>query len=336
MGRGSALAKAPYQAYTGPLTAGASGLQTQAFDMASGARPSGLTSALSGLADYAPTGGGGANASNVSSTYVAPEAYKPGTFSTGTFGTAEAQQYMNPYLKSALDPQLAEARRQAEISRIGDAGRLTKAGAFGGSRQAIMEAEGSRNLMGKQNELLTSGYNTAYNKAMDQFNADQLRALDVQKATEQAGQFGYGQSSDQAKTAADLALRASTSNQSAALTASQINSAAASAADANRLQALTSQGNLGLSQLNQLTALGGIERGIESEGIAADKKQFEEARENPFKMLQFEQSLLSGMPLQSQSYSAAARSALQKFSDGTLTADQAMRILLGETPATTK
>ena len=31
LGRGQALASEPYQAYTGPLTAGASNLQTQAF-----------------------------------------------------------------------------------------------------------------------------------------------------------------------------------------------------------------------------------------------------------------------------------------------------------------
>jgi hypothetical protein len=31
LGRGQALASQPYQAYTGPLTAGQSGLQTQAF-----------------------------------------------------------------------------------------------------------------------------------------------------------------------------------------------------------------------------------------------------------------------------------------------------------------
>jgi hypothetical protein len=336
MGRGSALAQTPYQAYTGPLTAGASGLQQQAFNMASGAAPSGLTSALSGLADYQPTGGGGASASNVSSTYVAPGAYKPGEFSTGIFGTEQAQQYMNPYLQSALEPKLAEARRQADISRIGDAGRLTKAGAFGGSRQAIMESEGRRNLMDKQNEMLTSGYSTAYDKAMQQFNADQLRELDVQKAREQAGQFGYGQTADQAKTAADLALRASTANQSAALTASQINSAAASAADTNRLQALLGQGNLGLSQLNQLTTLGGIERGIESEGIAADKTQFEEARLNPFNMIQFEQSLLSGMPLTAQSYNMPSQSDLQQFASGAITAEQFLAILSGKAPAVKK
>jgi hypothetical protein len=331
IGRGSALAKTPYQAYTGQLTAGTSGLQQQAFDMASGKTSSGISNALTGLAGYSPSGGGGATATNVSSSYTAPGAYKPGQFTTGTFGTEQAQQYMNPYLKSALDPQMEEARRQADISRMADAGRLTQAGAFGGSRQAIMESEGRRNLMDKQNQMLTSGYSTAYDKAMQQFNADQQRALDVQKAQEQAGQFGYGQTADQAKTAADLALRAGTANQSAGLTAAQINSSAATAADTNRLNAMLGMGNLGLNQINQLSTLGGMQRGIESEGIAAKRAQFEEARMNPYKMIQYEQSLLSGMPLSAQSYSMPGTSNAQQFSQGATTVQQLLDILNGRT-----
>jgi hypothetical protein len=336
MGRGRALAQSPYQAYTGPLTAGTSALQQRAFDMALGTAPSGLNTAFDKLSSYSPSGGGGASATNVSSKYVAPDAYKPGEFSTGTFGNEQAQQYMNPYLQSALEPQMAEARRQADIARLADAGRLTQAGAFGGSRQAIMESEGRRNLMDKQNQMLTSGYNTAFDKAAQQFNADQMRQLEVQRAREQAGQFGYGQTSDQAKTAAMLGLQADTANQSAGLTAAQINSAAATAADANRLQALLGMGNLGLNQINQLSTLGGMQRGIESEGIAADRAQFEEARMNPYKMLQFEQSLLSGMPVSAQSYNTPGLSGLQQFAGGAKTVQEFLDILSGKTAATKK
>ena len=47
---------------------------------------------------------------------------------------------MNHFIQTALDPQIAEARRQAEIQRVANDGRLTQAGAYGGSRQAIMES----------------------------------------------------------------------------------------------------------------------------------------------------------------------------------------------------
>lgn len=212
LGKGQALSETPYQAYTGPLTAGASELQQQAFQ------------GVAGLALPQNVGG-----------------FSPTSFtSEGT-----AQKFMNPYLQVALDPQLNEARRQAEISRLGDAARLTKAGAYGGSRQAIMESELNRNLMQKQADITGIGYNTAYDKAAQQFNTEQRLGLDAQNLTNQYG-----------------------------------------------LNALTKQAELGA-----------IQRGIEGEGIAADYGQFKEERDYPFKQVQYQQSLLQGMPLAAQSYS---------------------------------
>lgn len=159
LGKGAALADMPYQAYQGPLTAGASGLQQQAF---------------AGASDIASTG------------------YTPTQFTGGLFDTAAAQQYMNPYLSTALDPQLKELARQSAIQQLQDRTALTKAGAFGGGRQAIMESEGRRNLLDKQQQALAEGYSSAYDKAMAQFNADQGRQMEAQKATESSRQYGAG------------------------------------------------------------------------------------------------------------------------------------------------
>ena len=156
LGDAKATAAQPYQAYTGQLTAGPSALESQAF----------------------------AGASNIADT-----GYTPTQFTGGIFDTTAAQQYMNPYLSAALDPQMKEMTRQAEIKRMEDAGRLTKAGAFGGGRQAIMESEGARNLLDKQRQALAEGYSTAYDKATGQFNADQGRRMDADKATESSRQY---------------------------------------------------------------------------------------------------------------------------------------------------
>jgi hypothetical protein len=288
LGQGAALANKPYEAYTGPLTAGASGLQNQAFTQAAGLK----TPASIGQA--ATTAGGIAS--------LAPGAGKYTPVGID-FGAAQAQQYMNPYVQSALEPALEEARRQADISRVADAGRLTQAGAYGGSRQAIMESEGRRNLMDKQNQMLTSGYSTAFDKAQQQFNADQARKIQEQ-------QFG------------------TTSGLQGLQTGIQ------GAQAQGQLGALESQ--TGLAGLNALTSLGSVQRGIESEGIAADKAQFEEARLNPYKMVQFQQSLLSGLPLAAQSYNIPGQSNLQQFAGGATTIQQLLDILSGKTTATTK
>jgi hypothetical protein len=222
LGKGQALSETPYQAYTGPLTAGASGLQQQAFQ------------GVAGLALPQNMG-----------------AFTPQSFTAA--GTA--QQYMNPYLQGALDPQLNEARRQAEISRMGDAARLSKAGAYGGSRQAIMESELNRNLMQKQADITGIGYNTAYDKAANQFNIEQGRGMEAQNF---ANQYG-------------------------------------------------------LSALGRQADLGAVQRGIEGEGIAADYGQFKEERDYPFKQVQYQQSLLQGMPLAAQSYTYQQPSAISNI-----------------------
>lgn len=212
LGRGWAMADQPYQAYEGPLTAGPSAAETAAFQ------------GVAGLA--VPTD-------------------QMGAFVPQTFTAEAAQQYMNPYLMSALQPQIDEARRQAQIQRVQDAARLTQAGAYGGSRQAIMESELNRNLMQNLAGITGTGYATAYDKAMQQFNTEQDRARAAQDAAN----------------------------------------------------------TYGLAALSKQAELGGIERGIEQAGITAEREQFEEERDFPYKQVQYMQSLLQALPIEAKSYS---------------------------------
>jgi hypothetical protein len=53
--------------------------------------------------------------------------------------------YMNPYINQILAPQLAEANRNYDIAGTRQQSAATQAGAFGGSREAIMAAENERN-----------------------------------------------------------------------------------------------------------------------------------------------------------------------------------------------
>ena len=156
LGKGQALSNQPYQAYTGPLSAGQSTAQQAAFQ---------------GIGNLSvPTGQMGAAG-----------------FQPQKFTAQAAQDYMNPYLQAALDPQIEEARRQAQITRLGDANRLTQAGAYGGSRQAIMESELNRSLGQNLANITGQGYQTAYDKAMQQFNTEQSAAQQAQNLTNQYG-----------------------------------------------------------------------------------------------------------------------------------------------------
>ena len=203
LGKGQALSDTPYQTYGGPLTAGASGLQNKVFSgLGSLSMPSNLGQSFSSTGAYQvpqygangmtmETGTGGADGL----TMGAGGAGVAGADTTGTAGAPApnvANQYMNPYLQSVLNPQLDELRRQSQITQMGNNAKMSQAGAFGGGRQAIMDAETQRNLMQEQNKTVGQGYANAYDKAMGQFNTEQGQAKTLVDLMAQQGQTERG------------------------------------------------------------------------------------------------------------------------------------------------
>lgn len=207
LSRGQALANEPYQAYTGPLTAGESPVQTQAFTQAQG---------------------------------IAGTQFDPSKF-------------MNPYIQSALQPQLDTLRRESDINQAKLQGQFSRAGAFGGAREAIARAENQRALMDAQARVTGQGYMTAFDRAMQAFQ------------------------NEQAQEVADL---------------------------------------------RAMLDAGSAQRGIEQEGITAQKAAFEQEREDPLQKVKFQQSLLSGLPTTSSAVEANT-SFLQKLG---LSVDQASKL----------
>ena len=243
-----ALADAGMPAYTGQLTAGPSGLQQQSWQgLSSLTLPSDLTQAGANLQNIsnqaqnlnytpttftdtytAPAAYQGINATN---QYVAPTAYTPTTVTntynpagqnykptdvtTGTFDQAAAQQYMNPYIQQALNPQLAALQRQAQINQQGDLAKLTQAGAYGGSRQSILEGQNQYNLLAQQANLIGQGYNQAYTQAGQQFTADQARNLQAQQANVQQAQYSAQLGMTDAQLQAQYGMTAAQANQAA-------------------------------------------------------------------------------------------------------------------------
>jgi hypothetical protein len=182
---------------------------------------------------------------------------------------------MNPYLQSALDPQLKELQRQAQIANVADASKLTQAGAYGGGRQAVLMGEQNRNLLDKTQSLLGQGYNTAYDKAMAQFNADQGRNMQAQQGTEASRQFGANQG----------------------LTTAQNTAQYGQAANAAQEAANQASAQFGLNTLGAMGTAGATQRDIEQQGLTAARSAFETERDNPYKMVQYQQGLLQGLPI---------------------------------------
>jgi hypothetical protein len=271
LGKGQALANAPYQQYGGPLTAGASGLQSKVFGGLQNTNfPGNLGQSFSSAGAPTPP------PINTDAYQTQPIGTGPGTQPGATVAPQPspiggvqqpqgiASQYMNPYLQNVLNPQMEELRRQAQINNMSGLGALTKSGAFGGGRQAIMESEAGRNLLQEQNKAIGQGYASAFDRAQQQFNTEQ---------------------------------------------------------------------NQGMGLASLMSTQGAQERGIEAEGIAADKAAFEQARENPYKMVQFQQSLLSGMPISATNYTMPEQDWLTKAAGGATTMDKLLGTLGLGTPA---
>lgn len=159
LGRAEALSETPYEAYTGPLTAGPSTLQTQAFQ--------------------------GLGALNIPTTAQI-------SFTPQSFTAANAQQYMNPYLMAALQPQIAEATRQSQIQNLANKAAATRAGGLGGAGSALMQSEAQRNLQSQLAKITGEGYRSAFDKAQEQFNVEQQRQMGAAKQAQDYGLAALG------------------------------------------------------------------------------------------------------------------------------------------------
>ena len=256
LGKTQALAQQPYQTYGGPLTADTSDLQNKIFQGLGNLNfPSNLGQSFSNAGAYAPppTGGSQYGLQPIGMGQVGAPAnigttpMTGATTPSGMTGMQQgiASQYMNPYLQNVLDPQLAELRRQNDITQSKTNAGLTSQGAFGGGRQAIMNSENNRNLMNTMNQTVGAGYANAYDKAMGQFNTEQ----------------------QQGNTLANL---------------------------------LAQQGN--------------AQRDITQQGVTADYNEFAQQRDYPQKMLQFQQSMLQGLPISTVYNQPAQQSGIGQLS----------------------
>ena len=110
----------------------------------------------------------------------AGQAYTAATAAGAPIGQADLQRYMDPYMTSVADIAAREARRQSAIEQQGIAAQSAQAGAFGGSRQAVLEAERQRNLQQGISDIYTQAQQQAFQTALGA--AQQERQQQLQSA----------------------------------------------------------------------------------------------------------------------------------------------------------
>ena len=278
LAKGQAMVNNPAPAYTGQLTAGTSGLQNEAWQGLSNLTlPSTMTDAGGNLMDI------GQKAQGI--------AYTP---QGAAFDQAQAQQYMNPYLQAALNPQLEEARRQSQITQLNNAAKATSQGAFGGTRQALMDAETQRNLGTNLAAITGAGYNNAYDKAAAQFNADQARKIQEAQYGTETGLKGLAQ--------------ATTANQAAGNVGAQ-------------------EAQYGLQNLQALATAGNTQQAQNQAALNAQYNQYLDQRNLPWTQMANQANLIKGLGGTTTADYGAEQSTLQKAAGVTATGAELMKNL---------
>ena len=248
LGNAAAVANQPYQTYQGPLTAGPSDIQNQLFSGIGGLTlPQNYGASMSNAGAYAPPN------TNVPTQVQSVSQAANGTQNTtpnlNNFGASGDQnslinQYMNPYLQASLTPQLNALRQQSQIDEQSGLGKLTSQGAYGGSRQAVLQGMDQNALLGQQAGLIGQGYNTAYNNALGQFNTEQTQ---------------------------------------------------------------------GQNLANTMANIGGQQQALNQAGVTADYNEFLNQRQYPQQQLQFEQSMLQGLPISTVSNAVQPQTGLSSL-----------------------
>lgn len=99
---------------------------------------------------------------------------------------SRVQEYMNPFLQGALDPTLRAIREQQEMTLQGLGSQAQAAGAFGGSRQGVLEAQTLGRFDQQMGDVIGTGYAQAFDRATNLMGDEQARQLQGASALSQA------------------------------------------------------------------------------------------------------------------------------------------------------
>lgn len=171
----------PYSANPSDYIAGFSPIQQQVQANAANLQMPGQYRGASDIANYVGAG----SLRDAGTAAMAGDRYRAEATSPGAI-----QAYMSPYMQNVVNAQLLEAQRNADIATTQRGLQTARAGAFGGARQAIENAEAQRNLSSLQNSIVAQGQQKAFEDAQQaqQFGS----TLGLQGLGQAANLYGVG------------------------------------------------------------------------------------------------------------------------------------------------
>ena len=166
---------------------------------------------------------------------------------TGQFDPQGIGAFMNQYEDAAVQQAIQDVARAGAIQRNQLGAQAVGAGAFGGSREGVAQAELGRNILEQQGrtaaQMRQAGYESAAQRAQQAFESQQGRGQTAAQLTGQLGQAGAGSALSAAESAGRLGLSAEELAQTGALSGGKLGVSAEQLAQTGALQG----GQLGLS-----------------------------------------------------------------------------------------
>ena len=311
--RADILSQQPYDPYTGQTVAGIDPAQQQAYNQVAGMQGMGqgdFNTAIDAQARLAGaanpiTAGGVQGDTNTFQQGFNQGVYQPaegllGGFAQGPAAAqgvgANAQALMSPYMASVIDPanQLMQQQLRNNLNTIG-AG-ANSAGAFGGSRQGVMEGIAqSQAALGSQ-KYLGDMLNNQWGQALTASNNIAGRGLAANTTLADLMRGGYGNSQQMAGTLANQ-------NLTAGLNAAQ-----------QLPGATTSYQNAMLGQSNALNQAGTMMQGQQQNILNAGQAGYAQQQAFPYQQLQTLLGAISGIPY-STSYDAQSSDSTPYYSN---------------------
>ena len=189
------------------------------------------------------------------------------------FDPTSYQQFMNPFMEDVIQRQYQDIADQGMKQRAQLGAGAVSAGAFGGSRQGVAEAELAANVLDQQartgSQLRSAGFQQAQNLAQQQ----------AQQALRQAqltGQLG----------------------QTAGALGAQIGQMGVQTAGLGQLGQ-----QMGVQDINTLLGIGGLQQGQEQKEFDVERANQLAQQALPFQRIGFMSDIFRGVPALQQTYS---------------------------------
>jgi hypothetical protein len=248
------LAQEPFIPYTGPMVAGFTPDQLAAFE---GQR---------GLFEQAGRFDPGAFRQTLLEQQ-APEFADPRRIQARSLLDVDLGAYQSPFQQQAIDLAMRDIQRQEDIARTGAQERAIRAGAFGGSRSAILEAEATRPYIEQKARTAADLRQRGFEQAARAAEADILRDIRAQE-------FDISGEAEAARRRAAAGL------------------------EQQRFQAglLGEQERAQQQALSGLLGIGGLQQALQQQALTAARGEFERALEYPYQQFGLLSQAVRGQP----------------------------------------